>query len=126
MSLTFPDPFRAYRHRGKLVLEFDERRFCADAVRDGTRRLVDRDAFLAFVCDHASDLLHDDDNEDGPPTWLYSLARALGAEASARGAGVIPDDGSAALPIDQPPDLFSDSETRRLLGTHVKETAGVD
>lgn len=123
MSTSSHESPRAYRRGGRLILEIDEHRFTADAISAGGCRILDRSAFLAFACENFFGLLHDDDAEAGQPTWWNRLAQALCAEAAERGAGVIPDDGSAVLPIDQPPDLFSDDEIRRLLGAHVKETA---
>lgn len=49
-------------------------------------------------------------------------AQALGEDAANSGAGVRRNDGTDNLPIDQPPELFSDEVTRRLLGQHSKET----
>ena len=113
-------PFRAYRRDGTLILEIDEHRFCADAFLESPSRIVDRDAFLAFACDTVFELLHDDDDAAAPPTWWLRFAQAIGVEAADAGAGVRRNDGTDALPIDQPPDLFPDALTRQLLGTHVK------
>ena len=115
-------PLRAYRHAGKLVLEIEEHRFCADAFFQSQARIVDRDAFLAFACDQLFDLIHDDD-ETCFPTWWLRFTQALGEEAANVGAGVRLNDGSELLPISQPPDLFPDEVTRALLGQHSKETA---
>jgi hypothetical protein len=116
-------PLRAYRRTGKLVLEIDEHRFCADAFQQSSARILDRHAFLGFVCDHLFELVHDDDDEAGIPTWWLRFSQALGEEAANCGAGVRRNDGTDdILPIDQPPDLFPDDVTRRLLGRHSKET----
>ncbi len=123
MSSNFSSaPFRAYRRAGKLVLEVDERRFCADAYLQSSSRILDRDAFLAFACENLFELLHDDDDGGCRPTWWLRFAQALGEEAANCGAGVRRNDGTEALPIDQPPELFPDEITRRLLGQHSKET----
>jgi len=114
-------PLRAYRRAGKLVLEIDEHRFCADAFLQSQSRIVDRDAFLAFACDNLFALLHDDDDAC-QPTWWLRFSQAIGEDAANAGAGVRLSDGSDALPIIQPPDLFSDEVTRELLGQHSKET----
>jgi hypothetical protein len=114
-------PLQAYRRAGKLVLEIDEHRFCADAFLQSQSRIVDRDAFLAFVCDNLFEMLHDDDDACRP-TWWLRLAQAVGEEAANAGAGVRVNDGGEVLPIDQPPDLFPDEVTRALLGQHSKET----
>jgi hypothetical protein len=112
---------RAFRRDGKVVLEIDEHRFCADAFLQSQSRILDRDAFLAFACEQMFDLLHDDD-EGCKPTWWLRFSQAIGEEAAAAGAGVRLDDGVDRLPIDQPPDLFPDSVTRELLGQHSRET----
>jgi hypothetical protein len=114
-------PFRAYRRDGKLVLEIDEHCFCHDAFLQSVSRIVDRDAFLAFTCEHFFSVLHDDD-DTCHPTWWLRFAQALGDEAADAGAGVRLDDGQERLPITQPPDLFPDEVTRTLLGQHSKET----
>jgi len=115
-------PLRAYRRAGKLVLEIDEHRFCADAFLQSEARILDRDAFLAFACENLFDLLHDDDDAECRPTWWLRYAQALGEDAANSGAGVRRNDGTDNLPIDQPPELFSDEVTRRLVGQHSKET----
>lgn len=121
-SRVFPfSPLRAFRRDGKLVLEIDEHRFCADAFLQSESRLLDRDGFLAFACEQMFELLHDDD-EDCKPTWWLRFCQAMGEEAAAAGAGVRPGDADDRLPIDQPPDLFPDGITRELLGQHSKET----
>ena len=121
-SRMLSGPLRAYRRDGKLVLEIDEHRFCADAFLQSQSRILDRDAFLAFACDNLFDLLHDDD--DGcHPTWWLRYSQAIGQEAADVGAGVRPNDGEERLPIDQPPNLFPDEVTRELLGRNVKETS---
>ena len=114
-------PLRAFRRGGKLVLEIDEDRFCADAFLQSPSRILDRDAFLAFACEHLFELLHDDD-EACCPTWWLRFSQAMGEEAANCGAGVRLNDGTEVLPIEQPPDLFPDSVTRALLGQHSKET----
>ena len=123
-SRVFPfSALRAFRRDGKIVLEIDEHRFCADAFLQSQSRILDRDAFLAFACEQMFELLHDDD--DGcKPTWWLRFCQAIGEEAAAAGAGVrlSDDSGDDRLPIDQPPDLFPDSVTRELLGRHSKET----
>jgi hypothetical protein len=121
MSSKPSGPFRAFRRDGKLVLEIDEHRFCADAMLQSSSRILDRDAFLAFTCENLFGLLHDDD-EACHPTWWLRFAQALGEEATNAGAGVRFNDSREALPIDQPPDLFPDEITRELLGQHSKET----
>jgi hypothetical protein len=113
-------PLRAYRRAGKLVLEIDEHRFCADAFIQSSSRIIDRDAFLAFACDTLFELLHDDDDEACRPTWWLRFSQALGEDAADCGAGVRLDDGTEVLPIDQPPELFPDEVTRELLGEHSK------
>src|SRR5258707_208153 len=100
-------PLRAYRRAGKLVLEIDEHRFCADAFQQSPARVLDRHAFLGFACENLFDLLHDDDDEECRPTWWLRFAQAIGEEAAHSGAGVRRNDGTDdTLPIDQPPDLF--------------------
>jgi hypothetical protein len=118
-----PGPLRAYRRDGKLVLEIDEHRFCADAFLESQSRILDRDAFLAFACDTVFELLHDDDDAECPPTWWLRFSQAIGEEAANFGAGVRRNDGTDSLPIDQPPNLFPDVLTRELLGPHIKESA---
>lgn len=114
-------PLRAFRRDGKLVLEIDEHRFCADAFLQSNARILDRDAFLAFACEQLFALLHDDD--DGCcPTWWLRFSQAIGEEATNVGAGVRCNEGEGRLPIDQPPDLFPDEITRELLGEHSRET----
>src|SRR5687767_679165 len=113
-------PLRAYRRDGKLVLEIDEHRFCADAFIQSESRIVDRDAFLAFACENIFNLLHDDDPECHP-TWWLRFSQALGEDAANAGAGVRLNYGDDVLPIDQPPNLFPDEVTRELLGRHIKE-----
>ncbi len=114
-------PLRAYRRAGRLVLEIDEHRFCTDAFLQSHSRILDRDAFLAFACEHVFDLVHDDDDACDP-TWWLRFSQAIGEEAAHAGAGVRPDDGSEVLPISQPPDLFPEEITRALLGQHARET----
>ena len=113
-------PLQAFRRAGKLVLEIDEHRFCADAFLQSQSRIVDRDAFLAFACENLFELLHDDDDAC-QPTWWLRFSQAIGENAANAGAGVRLDDGGESLPIDQPPDLFPDEVTRALLGQHSKE-----
>ena len=123
MSSKFTPPLRAYRRAGKLVLEIDEQRFCADAFQQSPARILDRHAFLGFACENLFDLLHDDDDEECRPTWWLRFAQALGEEAANCGAGVRRNDGTDdTFPIDQEPDLFPDAITRQLLGRHSKET----
>ena len=112
-------PLRAYRHAGKLVLEVDEHRFCADAFSQSHSRIVDRDAFLAFACENLFELLHDDDDEACRPTWWLHFCQALGEDGANCGAGVRLHDGDDILPIDQSPELFPDDVTRALLGEHI-------
>jgi hypothetical protein len=116
-------PARAYRRAGKIVLEVDERRFCADAFLQSQARILDRDAFLAFACDTLFELIHDDDDAACRPTWWLRFSQAVGEEAANCGAGVRRNDGTDILPVDQPPDLFPDEITRELLGQHSKETS---
>ena len=113
-------PLRAYRLDGKLVLEIDEHRFCADAFLQSHSRIIDRDAFLAFACDNVFELIHDDDDEECRPTWWLRFCQAIGEDGANCGAGVRLNDGSDVLPIDQPPELFPDEVTRALLGEHSK------
>ena len=117
-------PPRAYRHAGKLFLEIDEHRFCADAFLQSQSRIIDRDAFLAFACENLFELLHEDDDACHP-TWWLRLSQAIREEAANAGAGVRLNDGSDSLPITQSPDLFPDEITRALLGQHSKETSMV-
>ena len=114
-------PLRAYRHAGKLVLEIDEDRFCADSFLQSPSRIVDRDAYLAYACDHLFSLLHDDDDACHP-TWWLRFAQALGEDAAHVGAGVRVDASEDLLAITQPPDLFPEEITRALLGQHCRET----
>ena len=118
-----PGPLRAYRRDGKLVLEIDEHRFCADAFLQSQSRILDCDAFLAFACDTVFELLHDDDDAECQPTWWLRFSQAIGEEAANVGAGVRRNDGTDSLPIDQPPNLFPDEVTRELLGQHIKESS---
>lgn len=111
---------RVYRRGGKLIIEIAEVRFVADATDDVRHRIVDRDAFVAWICENLLDAR--DSSESGHPRFWALFSQALCAEAAERGAGVIPHDGNAALPIDQSPDLFPDDVTRELLGPHVKES----
>ena len=116
-------PLRAFRRDGKLIIEIDEYRFCADAFPRPEIRVVDHDALLGFACDHVFDLLHDDD-DDSPSTWWNRFCQALAQGAADAGAGVrLNDGGEDRLPIHQPPELFPDEVTRTLLGRHVKEVA---
>lgn len=115
-------PLRAFRRDGKLVVEIDEHRFCADAFAQSESRILDRDAFLAFACENLFVLLHDAATDE--TTWWASFCQAVGQEAADAGAGVrLNDGGEDQLPVDQPPDLFPDEITRELLGTHVKPVA---
>lgn len=90
-----PGPFRAYRRDGKLVLEIDEHRFCADAFLESHARILDRDAFLAFTCDTVFELLHDDDDAEGLPTWWRRFPSRTRRRSSPRfkllSVGVTPD-----------------------------------
>ena len=116
-------PLRAFRRDGKVVFEIDEHRFCADAFLQSESRILDRDAFLAYVCEHAFELMHDDD-AGCRPTWWLRFCQALGQGAADAGAGVrLNDRGEDRFPIDQPPDLFPDEVTRDLLGENVKAVA---
>src|SRR5215216_273499 len=116
-------PLRAFRRDGKVVIEIDEHRFCADAFLNSESRLLDRDAFLAYACDHVFEIMHDDD-AGCRPTWWLRYCQALGQGAADLGAGVrLNDYGEDRPPIDQPPNLFPDEITRELLGRHVKEVA---
>lgn len=117
---SIPASFRAYRRAGKLVLEIDEHRFCGDAFLQSPYRILDRDAFIAYACEHFFELLHDDDDAECNPTWWLRFAQALGEDAANSGAGVRINDGSDVIPIEQPPDLFPDEITRELLGPHSK------
>lgn len=114
-------PLRAYRRAGRLVIEIDERHFCTDAFLQSQARIVDRDAFLAFACEHLFSVVHDDD-DSCEPTWCLRWAQAIGEEAANAGAGVRREVGEEALPVSQEPDLFPDEVTRALLGQHSKET----
>lgn len=115
---------RAFRRDGKVVIEIDEHRFCADAFVQSPSRILDRDAFLAFACDNIFAIAHDDDDETSQATWWNRFCHALGQGAADAGAGVtLGDGGEDRLPIDQQPELFPDDVTRALLGRHVKEVA---
>lgn len=118
-----PSPLRAYRRGGKLVLEVDENRFCADAFFQSQSRILNRDTFLAFACDIVLELIHDDDDAECRPTWWLRFSEAIGEEAANCGAGVRRNDGTDDLPIDQPPNLFPDKVTRELHGQHIKESS---
>lgn len=110
---------RAFRRDGKLVVEIDEHRFCADAFLQSESHILDRDAFLAFTCENLFGILHDASAEER--TWWASFCQAIGQNAADAGAGVqLGDGGEDRLPVDQPPDLFPDEVTRELLGAHVK------
>ena len=113
---------RAFRRDGKLVVEIDEHHFCAEAFLQSDSRLLDRDAFLAYGCDHLFSILHETGGEER--TWWTGLCQAVGQGAADAGAGVrLADGGEDRLPVDQPPELFPDEVTRALLGTHVKPVA---
>ena len=117
-----PRSLRAFRRDGKLVIEIDEHRFCADAFTKSESRILDRDAFLAFACENLFTVLHDATSDEN--TWWASFCQAVGQGAADAGAGVrLYDGGEDRLPVDQPPDLFPDEVTRELLGTHVKPVA---
>jgi hypothetical protein len=117
-----PGPLRAFRREGKLVLEIDEHRFCADAFLQSESRILDRDAFLAFACDNLFRVLHDATVDE--QTWWLRYCQAIGHGAADAGAGVrLGDGGEDRLPVDQPPELFPDEVTRELLGAHVKPVA---
>ncbi len=118
-----PGPLRAFRRDGKLVIEIDEHRFCADAFLHSESRILDRDAFLAHACENLFGVLHDDD-ESCEPTWWFRYCQAIGQSAADAGAGVrLDDSGEDRLAINQSPELFPDDITRALLGQHVKEVA---
>ncbi len=118
-----PGVRRAFRRDGKLVIEIDEHRFCADAFLQSDSCILDRDAFLAYACDQLFNLLHDDGDVEHASWWLR-LTQAIGQGAADAGAGVrLQDGGEDRLPIAQPPELFPDEVTRALLGQHVKEVA---
>lgn len=118
----FPSSLRAFRRDGKLVIEIDEHRFCADAFAQSDSRLLDRDAFLAFACENLFSVLHDAATDE--QTWWQRYCQALGQGAADAGAGVrLNDGGEDRLPIDQAPDLFPDEVTRALLGQHLKQVA---
>lgn len=54
-----PGPLRA-RRDGKLVIDVDEHRFCADAfISSQPPRILDRDAFLGFACENLFEVLHE-------------------------------------------------------------------
>jgi hypothetical protein len=115
-------PLRAFRRDGKLVIEIDEHRFCADAFLQSESRILDRDAFLAFACENLFAVLHDATADE--QTWWQHYCQAIGQGAADAGAGVrLNDGGEDRLPIDQPPELFPDEVTRELLGAHVKQVA---
>jgi hypothetical protein len=117
-----PGPLRAFRRDGKLVIEIDEHRFCADAFLQSESRLLDRDAFLAFACEILFTVLHDATADE--QTWWARFCQAIGEGAADAGAGVrLGEGGEDRLPIDQPPELFPDEVTRELLGAHVKQVA---
>lgn len=117
-----PSSLRAFRRDGKLVIEIDEHRFCADAFAQSESRILDRDAFLAFTCENLFTVLHDATSDES--TWWTSFCQAIGQGAADAGAGVrLNDGGEDRLPVDQPPELFPDEVTRALLGTHVKPVA---
>lgn len=117
-----PGPLRAFRRDGKLVIEIDEHRFCADAFLQSESRILDRDAVLAFACDNLFTVLHDATADE--QTWWLRYCQAIGQGAADAGAGVrLNDGGEDRLPIDQPPELFPDEVTRKLLGRHVKQVA---
>jgi len=124
MNSSFsPGVRRAFRRAGKLVIEIDEPRFCADAFLQSDARVLDRDAFLAYACEQLFDLLHDDGDVEHS-TWWLRLSQAIGQGAADAGAGVRRHDGGEdRLPMAQPPELFPDEVTRALLGQHVKEVA---
>ena len=117
-----PGALRAFRRDGKLVIEIDELRFCADAFLRSESRILDRDAFLAFTCENLFSVLHDVASDE--ETWWRRYCQAIGQGAADAGAGVRLNDGveedQGRLPIDQPPDLFPEEVTRELLGEHVK------
>lgn len=117
-----PSSLRAFRRDGKLVIEIDEHRFCADAFAQSESRILDRDAFLAFTCENLFTVLHDATSDES--TWWASFCQAIGQGAADAGAGVrLNDGGEDRLPVDQPPELFPDQVTRELLGVHVKPIA---
>lgn len=62
-----PSSLRAFRRDGKLVIEIDEHRFCADAFAQSESRILDRDAFLAFTCENLFSVLHDATSDEA--TW---------------------------------------------------------
>lgn len=117
-----PRSLRAFRRDGKLVIEIDEHRFCADAFAQSESRILDRDAFLAFACENLFTVLHDATSDES--TWWANFCQAIGQGAADAGAGVrLNDGGEDRLPVDQPPDLFPDAVTRELLGAQVKPVA---
>jgi hypothetical protein len=117
-----PGSARAFRRDGKLVIEIDELRFCADAFLPAETRILDRDAFLAFACEQFFTVLLESIPEEQP--WWPRYCQAIGQAAADAGAGVrLNDGGEDRLPIHQPPDLFPDEITRELLGAHVKAVA---
>lgn len=117
-----PGPLRAFRRDGKVVIEIDEHRFCADAFLHSESRILDREAFLAFACDNLFSVLHYATADE--QTWWVRYCEAIGEGAADVGAGVrLNDGGEDRLPIDQRPELFPDEVTRELLGAHVKQVA---
>ena len=118
-----PGARRAFRRDGKLVIEIDEHRFCADAFLGSESRILDHDAFLAYACERIFELHHDDGDVE-TSTWWMRFSQAIGQGAADAGAGVrLNDGGGDQLPIAQPPELFPDDVTRALLGRHIKEVA---
>lgn len=116
-------PFKAYRRAGKLVLEIDELRFCADAFFQSRSRIFDRDAFLEFACEEVFTLLHDDDDYGCEPTWWLRFAQALGDGAANRGAGVRLNDGTKVCRSTKPPELFLGRAARALLEKNIKDVS---
>src|SRR4051812_9204670 len=95
-----PVALRAFRRDGKLVIEIDEDRFCADAFIQSESRILDRDAFLAYACEITFEIVHDDDEDSCCPTWWNRFCQALGQGAADAGAGVhLHDGGEERLPI---------------------------
>ena len=98
------DSVGSRRRDGNLVIEIDEHHFCADAFQQSESGILDRDAFLAFVCENLFTLLHDASAEER--TWWVSLCQAVDQGAADAGAGVRLDDGGEdRLPIDPPRSL---------------------